>query len=124
MSKERFSPDQQRGLAAVLDEIIPPSGDGTLPGAGALGLAAWVGEPRDPPPPRRAPSGAGQSRAWNSWSLASSTLPATGKTSLTFKALVFGMVTTCNEFALKPDRLATCVQSVRAPIGAPATVVT
>jgi Gluconate 2-dehydrogenase subunit 3 len=29
-------------LAAVLDEIIPPSADGRLPGAGALGLASHV----------------------------------------------------------------------------------
>ena len=53
MSEERFSPDQQRGLAAVLDEIIPPSGDGTLPGAGALGLAAFVDEALDRTPALR-----------------------------------------------------------------------
>ena len=44
MSQERFSTDQQRGLQAVLDEIIPPSADGTRPGAGALGLAGFVDE--------------------------------------------------------------------------------
>ncbi len=32
------SPEQQRALACVLDEIIPPNPDGRLPGAGAIGL--------------------------------------------------------------------------------------
>jgi hypothetical protein len=31
-----------RTLAQVLDELVPPSEDGRLPGAGALGLAAHV----------------------------------------------------------------------------------
>ena len=31
--------DEERALAGVLDEIIPPSNDGSLPGAGELGLA-------------------------------------------------------------------------------------
>jgi len=44
MSQERFSRDQQHVLSAVLDEIIPPSADGALPGAGALGLAEVVDE--------------------------------------------------------------------------------
>jgi len=39
---EALSPDQSRALTAVLDEIIPPSRDGRLPGAGALGLAAAI----------------------------------------------------------------------------------
>jgi hypothetical protein len=34
-----YSPDQERGLAAILDTLIPPSSDGHLPGAGELGLA-------------------------------------------------------------------------------------
>ncbi len=35
--------DDQRGvLACVLDEIVPPSADGRMPGAGALGLADAV----------------------------------------------------------------------------------
>src|SRR3990172_5124796 len=38
----RFSDDQVRVLAGVLDEIIPPSDDGRLPGAGELGLAGDV----------------------------------------------------------------------------------
>jgi hypothetical protein len=37
-----FSDDEQRTLTAVLDEIIPPSGDGKLPGAGELGLSLYV----------------------------------------------------------------------------------
>ena len=34
--------DQLRALAPVLDRFIPPSTDGTLPGAGELGIAADV----------------------------------------------------------------------------------
>jgi hypothetical protein len=37
-----LSEDQRRALAPVLDGFIPPSDDGVLPGAGALGLAADV----------------------------------------------------------------------------------
>ncbi len=37
-----LSPDETRTLTGVLDEIIPPSPDGRLPGAGALGLAAAI----------------------------------------------------------------------------------
>lgn len=33
-----------RTLSSLLDRIIPPSADGRLPGAGALGLAAHVAE--------------------------------------------------------------------------------
>jgi hypothetical protein len=39
-----LSPKQRATLARVLDEIVPPSDDGRLPGAGALGLAAAVEE--------------------------------------------------------------------------------
>ena len=39
-----FSEEERRTLAGVLDEIIPPSGDGRLPGAGELGLAGYVDE--------------------------------------------------------------------------------
>lgn len=35
---QRFSSDEERALSSVLDELIPPSGDGRLPGAGELGL--------------------------------------------------------------------------------------
>ena len=38
----RFSADEARTLASVLDEIIPPSADGRLPGAGQLGLASYI----------------------------------------------------------------------------------
>jgi len=38
----RFSADAARTLASVLDEIIPASLDGRLPGAGALGLVGYV----------------------------------------------------------------------------------
>jgi len=34
--------EQQRTLSSMLDAIIPPSQDGRLPGAGALGLAAHI----------------------------------------------------------------------------------
>ena len=39
-----FSEDEQRLLASVLDEVIPPSTDGRLPGAGQLGLARAIDE--------------------------------------------------------------------------------
>jgi hypothetical protein len=32
------TPEARQGLAALLDEVVPPSPDGRLPGAGALGL--------------------------------------------------------------------------------------
>ncbi len=34
--------DDKNILTLILDELIPPSGDGRLPGAGALGIAADV----------------------------------------------------------------------------------
>ena len=34
-----FSREQKRVLASVLDEIIPPSADGKMPGAGQVGVA-------------------------------------------------------------------------------------
>jgi hypothetical protein len=37
-----FPPDAARTLAAVLDELIPPSSDGRLPGAGAVGLVEYL----------------------------------------------------------------------------------
>jgi hypothetical protein len=37
-----LSSAQRSTLTSVLDEIIPPSTDATFPGAGALGLAAYV----------------------------------------------------------------------------------
>jgi len=40
--RSSFSPDERRTLSSVLDEIIPPSPDGSLPGAGELGLARHV----------------------------------------------------------------------------------
>jgi hypothetical protein len=39
-----FSDQEERALTAALDEIIPPSDDGRLPGAGELGLARFVDE--------------------------------------------------------------------------------
>ncbi len=38
----RFSPHEEHELASVLDEIIPPSGDGRLPGAGEAGLVRYL----------------------------------------------------------------------------------
>jgi hypothetical protein len=43
-SGSSFSRDEERALAGVLDEIIPPSTDGRLPGAGELGLAGYIGQ--------------------------------------------------------------------------------
>jgi hypothetical protein len=37
-----FTDLEARTLASVLDHVIPPSADGRLPGAGALGIAAYV----------------------------------------------------------------------------------
>jgi hypothetical protein len=37
-----LSDAERRALAGLLDVVIPPSGDGTRPGAGALGVAAHV----------------------------------------------------------------------------------
>lgn len=37
-----LSPEQTRTLTCVLDQIVPPSADGRLPGAGQLGLAAAI----------------------------------------------------------------------------------
>lgn len=40
--QQGFSTDERRTLESVLDEIIPPSADGRLPGAGQIGLAADI----------------------------------------------------------------------------------
>jgi hypothetical protein len=45
-----FSPDEERALSSVLDEIIPPRSDGSLPGAGELGLASYVAHAVQPTP--------------------------------------------------------------------------
>lgn len=37
-----FSADEERTLASLVDTIVPPSGNGRLPGAGALDVAAHV----------------------------------------------------------------------------------
>jgi hypothetical protein len=42
MTDDGFSPEEERLLADLLDEIVPPSGDGRLPGAGALGVTAHI----------------------------------------------------------------------------------
>ena len=34
--------EERRALACVLDAIIPPSADGRMPGAGAVGIATHV----------------------------------------------------------------------------------
>jgi hypothetical protein len=39
---EVFSPDEARALGAVLDEIVPPRPDGSVPGAGTLGLVGRI----------------------------------------------------------------------------------
>ncbi len=45
-----FSADALRALACVLDDIIPPSADGKLPGAGELGLAGYIEDSLRPMP--------------------------------------------------------------------------
>lgn len=42
MSNLGFSLDEERTLASVLDEIVPRSSDGKLPGAGELGVTAYI----------------------------------------------------------------------------------
>jgi len=37
-----FSDEDKRVLAGVLDDIIPPSPDGRMPGAGEIGLAGFI----------------------------------------------------------------------------------
>jgi hypothetical protein len=44
MSDSSLSPEARLTLAAVLDEIIPASPDGSLPGAGALEIGSYVEE--------------------------------------------------------------------------------
>jgi len=39
-----LGPEQHRTLGAVLDTLVPPSADGRLPGAGALGIADAIEE--------------------------------------------------------------------------------
>jgi hypothetical protein len=41
---DTFSTDDERGLTALLDTLIPESEDGRLPGAGQLGLARALAE--------------------------------------------------------------------------------
>lgn len=40
--QSRFNQNQQRALSLVLDQIIPPSADGRMPGAGEIGLTAHI----------------------------------------------------------------------------------
>ena len=54
MSEVTFSDEQRRTLTALLDEIVPPSEDGRLPGAGAIGLASRIDEALQDVPPMRA----------------------------------------------------------------------
>lgn len=44
MTNPGFSAEELHLLASVLDEIIPPSADGRLPGAGQLGMARYIDE--------------------------------------------------------------------------------
>jgi hypothetical protein len=50
MSRTELTTEQTRTRGCVLDGIIPPSGDGRLPGAGAVGVAAH-GEAAQQPTP-------------------------------------------------------------------------
>ena len=49
----RFSPDEALALALVLDELIPPTEDGRMPGAGALGLEDHIAAALHPAPALR-----------------------------------------------------------------------
>jgi hypothetical protein len=42
VTESRFSQDERRLLASVLDEIIPPRAEVALPGAGAFGVIDYV----------------------------------------------------------------------------------
>jgi hypothetical protein len=42
MTEDGFSAEEERTLGILLDDILPASGDGRLPGAGALGLSAHI----------------------------------------------------------------------------------
>ena len=42
MSEPELNADRARGLAALLDELVPPSEDGRMPGAGELGLGPTI----------------------------------------------------------------------------------
>ncbi len=44
MTEPGFSDSERRALESVLDEIIPQSSDGKLPGAGTLGISAHIEE--------------------------------------------------------------------------------
>jgi hypothetical protein len=48
-----FSAEQARVLADVLDDIIPPSPDGRLPGAGACGIVGVIDAALQPTPALR-----------------------------------------------------------------------
>jgi hypothetical protein len=48
-----LSERQERALASVLDEIIPPSDDGRFPGAGELGLAGYIEQAQQQTPELR-----------------------------------------------------------------------
>ncbi|HYR95727.1 MAG TPA: gluconate 2-dehydrogenase subunit 3 family protein [Candidatus Binatus sp.] len=42
MTDDGFTADEERVLRTLLDDILPPSDDGRLPGAGTIGLAAHI----------------------------------------------------------------------------------
>jgi hypothetical protein len=44
MSNPAFTPEARRTLVAVFDVLIPPREDGSVPGAGELGIASYVEE--------------------------------------------------------------------------------
>jgi hypothetical protein len=46
-----FSRDAMHALVHVLDDLVPPSADGRLPGAGGLGLAPYLDRALDAMPP-------------------------------------------------------------------------
>jgi hypothetical protein len=56
-----FSPDERAALSSVLDEIIPRSADGRLPGAGEAGLVATIEEAQRKSPELRSAIDAGLS---------------------------------------------------------------
>ena len=56
-----FSPDERAALSSVLDEIIPRSADGRLPGAGEAGLVEAIEEAQRRSPELRSAIDAGLS---------------------------------------------------------------
>jgi len=79
-----FSRDEKLALVAVLDEVIPPSGERGMPGAGELGLADAIAEAARANPAMRDAIASGLARldaiAREGGAVAFATLPAAQRT--------------------------------------------